>query len=41
MKRKKHRKDYNNGKNGWVAGNPRYKRKRKKPLPKDKSMGKN
>lgn len=22
--RVKHRKDYNNGKNGWVGGNPRY-----------------
>ena len=41
MKRRKHRKDHNNGKNGWVSGNPRYKRNRKKPLPKDKSMGKN
>ncbi len=25
---RKHRKDYNNGKNGWVGGNPRYNRKK-------------
>lgn len=44
MCRRKHRKDYNHGKRGWVAGNPRYCRARaagRKPHPKDKSMGKN
>lgn len=24
MKRRKHRKDYNHGKNGMIGGNPRY-----------------
>jgi hypothetical protein len=28
MKRvRKHRKDHNNGKNGWIGGNPRYDRR--------------
>lgn len=40
MKRKKHRKDKNNGKNGWVSGNPRYDRK-KSMTKKNRSMGKN
>ena len=26
MTRRKHRNDANHGKNGWVGGNPRYKR---------------
>jgi len=25
--RRKHRKDYNGGKRGWVGGNPRYDRR--------------
>jgi hypothetical protein len=41
MKRGKHRNDKNHGKNGWVSGNPRYNRHRKRPRPKDRSMGKN
>lgn len=39
--RKKHRKDKNNGKNGGVSGNPRYRRKPRKAHPKDRSMGSN
>lgn len=39
--RTKHRKDYNNGKRGWVSGNPRYKRNAKKASRKDHTMGKN
>jgi hypothetical protein len=38
MIRRKHRRDKNNGKNGWVSGNPRYKRKRRRANPKDKTM---
>lgn len=30
MRRPKHRKDHNNGKNGWVGGNPRYRRSKAK-----------
>lgn len=41
MRRPKHRNDRNHGKNGWVGGNPRYSRSRKKRLPKDRTMGKN
>lgn len=39
--RPKHRRDKNHGKNGWVGGNPRYNRHRKRRVPKDRSMGKN
>lgn len=39
--RRKHRKDYNHGKRGWVAGNPRYSRNRKSRQRKDWTMGKN
>lgn len=38
MARRKHRNDHNHGKNGWVGGNPRYKRRRRKPSKKDRSM---
>lgn len=38
MKRRKHPKDYNHVKNGWVGGNPRYQRRRRKPVSKDKTM---
>jgi hypothetical protein len=41
MKRKKHRKDKNCGRNGWVSGNPRYNRHRRRKQPKDISMGRN
>lgn len=40
MKRRKHRRDKNNGKNGIVGGNPRYKRTEADKL-KNKSMGAN
>jgi hypothetical protein len=36
--RPKHRKDQNHGKSGWVGGNPRYRRRRRKPNPKDRTM---
>ena len=38
--RKKHRKDKKHGRNGWVSGNPRYKRG-KTSTGKNRSMGKN
>ncbi len=37
---RKHRRDKNNGKNGWVGGNPRYDR-RKATEGKNRSMGRN
>ncbi len=37
---RKHRKDYNNPRNGWVGGNPRYQRT-KATVRKNKTMGKN
>lgn len=40
MKRPKHRKDQNHGKNGWVSGNPRYNRKQAEKG-KNRKMGKN
>lgn len=36
--RRKHRNDKNHGKNGWVSGNPRYKRSSRKVNLKHKSM---
>lgn len=36
--RRKHRNDYAHGKSGWVGGNPRYRRKRRKADRKDRSM---
>ncbi len=39
--RRKHRNDKNHGKNGWVSGNPRYKRKGRKASKKNVTMGKN
>lgn len=36
---RKHRKDQNNGKNGMVAGNRRYSRKRRDTNVKDVTMG--
>lgn len=39
MCRKKHKKDQNNGKRGWIGGNPRY--NRKKDEKKNKTMGNN
>jgi hypothetical protein len=40
MRRRKHRKDGKHGKRGWVAGNPRYERK-KADKGKNRKMGKN
>ena len=40
MKRQKHRRDKNNGKDGWVSGNPRYDRK-KAERGKNRKMGRN
>jgi hypothetical protein len=39
--RPKHRKDGNHGKRGWVSGNPRYRRRRRSPCRKDRTMGRN
>lgn len=39
--RSKHRKDQKHGKNGWVGGNPRYKRSKATTIHKHRSMGKN
>jgi hypothetical protein len=40
MKRRKHKKDKNNGRNGWVSGNPRYQRS-KADRGKNRTMGRN
>lgn len=47
-KKAKRRKDHNNGKNGWVSGNPRYERgtddgadEDTTPVGRNKSMGSN
>jgi len=36
-----HPKDANHSRRGWIVANPRYHRKRRKPEPKDRSMGRN
>ncbi len=36
--RGKHRRDQNHGKQGWVGGNPRYKRNSRKANKKHQSM---
>jgi hypothetical protein len=40
LHKRKHRKDYNHGKSGWVCGNPRYKRtaKHQRDLHKNRTM---
>jgi hypothetical protein len=35
---KRHRKNGNHGKRGWVSGNPRYRRNRRKEDRKDRTM---